>query len=199
MKKRKVEIKQQTSSAGSATLGDTSWVRLIFQLRLSISVDRLRHRTTLGWEDTAYENVFRCSYFVDLVVGSGRVGFLQKIIPLHGSILQAGTCQTPSLEENPRWSRVWQYAQKDLWKWEEKDKSQITKSCQDDWIFFNLGLLSSPATSAQGWKKKFWGQLKFFFIILHTRYLLPYIGYLMLFTLCLLWGTCYLTLVSWYL
>ena len=38
------------------------------------------------------------------LVGSGRVGFLQKIIPLRGSILQAGTCQILSLAENPRWS-----------------------------------------------------------------------------------------------
>ena len=45
-------------------------------------------------------------------VGSGRVGsglvgsgrFLQEIIPLRGSILQAGTCQILSSAENPRWS-----------------------------------------------------------------------------------------------
>ena len=37
-----------TSWAGSATIGDTSWARLIFQLVPSISVDRLRHKTTLG-------------------------------------------------------------------------------------------------------------------------------------------------------
>ena len=35
-------------------------------------------------------------------------GDLQKIMPLRGSILQAGTCQIFSLAENPRWSRVWQ-------------------------------------------------------------------------------------------
>ena len=34
--------------------------------------------------------------------------FLQKIIPLRGSILQAEACQIFSLAENPRWSRVWQ-------------------------------------------------------------------------------------------
>ena len=33
----------------------------------------------------------------------------QRIMPLCGSILQAGTCQILSLAENPRWSRVWQY------------------------------------------------------------------------------------------
>ena len=40
----------------------------------------------------------------------GRVGgrFFQDILPLRGSILQAGTCQILSLAENPRWSRVWQ-------------------------------------------------------------------------------------------
>ena len=43
-------------------------------------------------------------------IGSGR--FLQKILPLRGSILQAGTCQILSLAENPRWSRVWQYSTK---------------------------------------------------------------------------------------
>ena len=37
------------------------------------------------------------------------MGFLQEIIPLCGSILQAGTCQIFSLAEDPRWSRVWQY------------------------------------------------------------------------------------------
>ena len=42
-------------------------------------------------------------------VWSGLVWFLQKIIPLRGSILQARTCQILSLAENPRWSRVWQY------------------------------------------------------------------------------------------
>ena len=35
--------------------------------------------------------------------------FFQEILPLRGSILQAGTCQILSLAENPRWSRVWQY------------------------------------------------------------------------------------------
>ena len=41
----------------------------------------------------------------------GRVGgwFFQEIIPLCGSILQAGTCQILSLAENLRGSRVWQY------------------------------------------------------------------------------------------
>ena len=34
--------------------------------------------------------------------------FFQEILPLRGSILQAGTCQILSLAENPRWSRVWQ-------------------------------------------------------------------------------------------
>ena len=34
--------------------------------------------------------------------------FLQKIIPLRGSILQVETCQIFSLAENLRWSRVWQ-------------------------------------------------------------------------------------------
>ena len=42
--------------------------------------------------------------------GGWRVGgrFFQEILPLRGSILQAGTCQILSLAENPRWSRVWQ-------------------------------------------------------------------------------------------
>ena len=43
------------------------------------------------------------------VVGSGLVGsgqFLQEIIPLRGSILQAGTCQIVMLAENPRWSPI---------------------------------------------------------------------------------------------
>ena len=41
--------------------------------------------------------------------GAGRSKFCQIIMPLRGSILQAETCQIPSLAENPRWSRVWQY------------------------------------------------------------------------------------------
>ena len=41
--------------------------------------------------------------------------FFQEIIPLRGSILQAGTCQILSLAENPRWSRVWQYMFKPDW------------------------------------------------------------------------------------
>ena len=36
-------------------------------------------------------------------------GYLQEIMPLHGSILQDGTCQILSLAENPRWSQVRQY------------------------------------------------------------------------------------------
>ena len=35
--------------------------------------------------------------------------FLQEVIPLCGSILQAGTCQIFSLAEDPRWKQVWQY------------------------------------------------------------------------------------------
>ena len=49
--------KIKTSWAGSATLEDTTWDRLIFQLRPSISVDRLRHRTTLRLE----QHLVRCS------------------------------------------------------------------------------------------------------------------------------------------
>ena len=40
--------------------------------------------------------------------GAGGREFCQIIMPLRGSILQAETCQIPSLAENPRWSRVWQ-------------------------------------------------------------------------------------------
>ena len=35
--------------------------------------------------------------------------FLTIIIPICGSILQAGTCKILSFDKNPRWSRVWQY------------------------------------------------------------------------------------------
>ena len=120
---------------------------------------------------------------------------------LHGSILQAGTCQTPSLDENPRWSRVWQYAQKDLWKWEENDKSQKTKSCQDDWIFFNLGLLSSPATSAQGWSIFFLRAVKVFlhhtaYPILVALHWLSYAFYLMLIMRYLLLDACHLIFLA---
>ena len=41
----------------------------------------------------------------------GYGGPSQRITPLCGSILQAGTCQILSLAENPRWSRVWQITQ----------------------------------------------------------------------------------------
>ena len=40
---------------------------------------------------------------------SGWEVFFQEILPLHGSILQAGTYQIFSFAENPRWSQVWQY------------------------------------------------------------------------------------------
>ena len=51
--------------------------------------------------------------------------FIRTIMPLRGSILQAGTCQILSLAENPRWSRVWQQYvplqfylhARFLWKW----------------------------------------------------------------------------------
>ena len=42
------KLKAETSWAGSATLGDTSWARMIFQMRPSISVDSLRHISFLG-------------------------------------------------------------------------------------------------------------------------------------------------------
>ena len=35
--------------------------------------------------------------------------FLQRILPLCGSILQAGTCLILCFAKNPRWSWVWQY------------------------------------------------------------------------------------------
>ena len=40
---------------------------------------------------------------------SQSASVLYIILPLWGSILQAGTCWIFSLAENPRWSRVWQY------------------------------------------------------------------------------------------
>ena len=43
------------------------------------------------------------------MAGGWMVGFLQEIIPLRGSILQARTCQIVSLAEIQRWSLVWQY------------------------------------------------------------------------------------------
>ena len=43
------------------------------------------------------------------MVGWPACQFRQKMLPLCGSILQAETCQTLSIAENPRWSRVWQY------------------------------------------------------------------------------------------
>ena len=36
-------------------------------------------------------------------------------MPLHGSILQAGTCKIFSLAENPRWSQVWQIEFNQTW------------------------------------------------------------------------------------
>ena len=36
--------------------------------------------------------------------GAGRKKLCQMIMPLHGSMLQAETCQIPTLAENPRWS-----------------------------------------------------------------------------------------------
>ena len=42
-------------------------------------------------------------------------GYLQEVMPLHGSILQAGTCQILSLAENPIWSRVWQNVYRHNW------------------------------------------------------------------------------------
>ena len=53
-------INKETSWAGSATLRDTSWARLIFQLRPTINGDRLRHRNT--WWGTLHKNVSRWSY-----------------------------------------------------------------------------------------------------------------------------------------
>ena len=46
--------------------------------------------------------------WVRAAAGAGGRKFCQIIMPLRGSILQAETCQIPSLAENPRWSRVWQ-------------------------------------------------------------------------------------------
>ena len=43
-------------------------------------------------------------------VAGGWLGgwFFQEILPLRGSILQAGTCKILSFAENPRWSQVGQ-------------------------------------------------------------------------------------------
>ena len=45
---------------------------------------------------------------VRAAAGAGGRKFCQIIMPLRGSILQAETCQIPSLAENPRLSRVGQ-------------------------------------------------------------------------------------------
>ena len=58
-----------------------------------------------------FENWTGGSDRVGSVGPSGPLGVLQKIIPLCGSILQAGTCQILSLAEKPRWSRA------TLWQW----------------------------------------------------------------------------------
>ena len=49
----------------------------------------------------------------------------QRITPLCGSILQAGTCQILSFDENPRWSRVWQYDYYDIRLWEKHNAWSI--------------------------------------------------------------------------
>ena len=51
------------------------------------------------------------------------------ILPLRGSILQAGTCQILSLAENPRWSRVWKNA-----KLTHKDMATTIVPREDDII-----------------------------------------------------------------
>ena len=79
------------------------------------------HRTNVYWEGgtphilSRYFNKGGDTAQIQSGVYSARksiwsVGgwFFQEVIPLRGSILQAGTCQILSLAENPRWSRVWQ-------------------------------------------------------------------------------------------
>ena len=66
-----------TSSARSATLGDTSWARFIFQLRTCISVDRQRHITTWGGHLTwKYVQMFilRIKDRAECVKGTGLHG-----------------------------------------------------------------------------------------------------------------------------
>ena len=62
--------------------------------------------------DTAHHLAVYSWYGWSIKVGTRLAGWLAGsrviIVPLRGSILQAGTCQILSLAENPRWSRVWQ-------------------------------------------------------------------------------------------
>ena len=48
--------------------------------------------------------------WVRAAAGAGGRKFCQIIMPLRGSILQAETCQIPSLAENPTWSRMWKFS-----------------------------------------------------------------------------------------
>ena len=59
-------------------------------------------KTLMRWEEWVG------GWWVDEWVVVGWWVTIQRIMPLHGSILQVGTCQILSLVENPRWSRVWQ-------------------------------------------------------------------------------------------
>ena len=71
-------------------------------------------QTRVGTPHKALEQLgrgHRTKYLFKKIHMVGWVGgrFFQDIIPLRGSILQAGTCKILILAENPRWSRVWQY------------------------------------------------------------------------------------------
>ena len=104
----------RTSSAERATLGNTSWARLIIiQLGPSIS-GRALHRNVYfvdggnNWGgDTAHHWENQSRYTAGWL-GGWLAGSRVIIVPLCGSILQAETCQILSLAEYPRWSRVWQ-------------------------------------------------------------------------------------------
>ena len=67
-------------------------------------------KTSCAISATLKIQVSEWSIFNKKNLSGGWVGglFLQEILPLRGSILQAGPCKILSLAENPRWSRVWQ-------------------------------------------------------------------------------------------
>ena len=86
--------------------GDTAHAFLMNGTNAVGTPHNIERKHILGGVDTAHHLQKKLS--CGLVGGEWVGGPNQRIMPLCGSILQAGTYQILSLAENPRWSRVWQ-------------------------------------------------------------------------------------------
>ena len=88
---------------------------------------------------------------------------IQRIMPLHGSILQVGTCQILSLVENPRWSRVWQQHCTNIGQIFLKFCIHNVKILLINFAFYSIKILETTEIAKRGnrhwWGDQHWGTM----------------------------------------